>query len=61
MEAIRAAREVNTEYVLSVFNNLLRRESFPELWRVVRVVLLLKEGRTAEIKTEYKLIFLLLD
>lgn len=39
-EVIRAATEVTVEYVLSVFNNLLRRKSFPELWRMTGMVLL---------------------
>lgn len=58
-EAIKRFHKVQPTYMLDMFNELLRRQTFPSPWRTARVILLRKPGKDAERSDAYRPISLL--
>ncbi|KAF2900297.1 hypothetical protein ILUMI_05883 [Ignelater luminosus] len=47
-EVIKEVAKTQPEWLLGVFNELLRKQTFPRSWKVARVVLILKQGKDLE-------------
>lgn len=58
-EAVKMFTEISPEFVLAVFNNLLREQVFPDRWKMARVCLLLKSGKSMESSSAFRPICLL--
>nr|CAH7729394.1 unnamed protein product [Callosobruchus chinensis] len=58
-EAIKKLVEIAPQFILSLLNELLRKQLFPDLWKRAKVVLLHKGGKPTELPSSYRPICLL--
>lgn len=58
-EAIKELVEHEPNLVLRILNDLLRKQEFPKLWKLARVILLLKNGKSIEQASAFRPICLL--
>lgn len=53
-EAIKLVAEDSPEWLLGFFNNLLETQTFPDRWKVARLVLLLKGDKPPNLPSSYR-------
>ena len=58
-EAIKCAAKLAPKWILKVMNEMIKKQTFPEEWKLARVVFLLKGGKSPEDPSAYRPLCLL--
>ncbi|XP_060526941.1 uncharacterized protein LOC132702371 [Cylas formicarius] len=53
-EAIKIVANTSSEWLIAILNKLLRLQELPELWKVVKIALILKAGKPPQLTSSYR-------